>query len=97
MLHIVNRAPQAGNALADCLRICDAGAGILLIEDGVVAALANGSWLPRILERTHNLYVLEADVAARGLAGKIAANAQVVDYAGFVALCCEYPGTYSWY
>jgi tRNA 2-thiouridine synthesizing protein B len=97
MLHIINRAPLAGNALNDCLRICDAAAGILLIEDGVVAALANGEWLPRILERTHNLYVLDADIVARGLTGKIAGSAKVVDYAGFVALCCEYPGTYSWY
>lgn len=97
MLHIVNRAPLAGPALTDCLRICDAAAGILLIEDGVVAALANGDWLPRILERTPNLYVLEADVAARGLIGKIHRDARVVDYPGFVALCCEYPGTYSWY
>ena len=97
MLHIVNRAPQTGAALADCLRVCEAGSGILLIEDGVVAALANGGWLPRILERTQKLYVLEADVAARGLAGRIAAGARSVDYAGFVALCCEYPGTCSWY
>jgi tRNA 2-thiouridine synthesizing protein B len=97
MLHIVNQAPQAGNALTDCLRICDANAAILLIEDGVYAALASGSWLVRIQERTRNLYVLEADVAARGLAGRITGSARVVDYAGFVALCCEYPGTYSWY
>jgi tRNA 2-thiouridine synthesizing protein B len=97
MLHIVNQAPQTGSALADCLRICDDGAGILLIEDGVIAALANGAWLPRMLERTRRLYILEADVAARGLAGKIAGSVQIVDYAGFVDLCCEYPGTYSWY
>lgn len=97
MLHIINRAPLAGTALADCLRICDATAGILLIEDGVVAALAKGDWLARILERTPNLYVLAADVAARGLTDKISDSAQLVDYAGFVALCCEYPGTCSWY
>jgi tRNA 2-thiouridine synthesizing protein B len=97
MLHIVNQSPQAGNALADCLRTCDGGAGVLLIEDGVVAALANSNWLRELLERTHHVYVLEADVAARGLTGKIGDQARIVDYAGFVALCCEYPGTYSWY
>lgn len=97
MLHLVGQAPYTGNALADCLRVCDANAGILLLEDGVYAALANGSWLPRVLARTRNLYVLDADVAARGLTGRIADGARIVDHAGFVALCCEYPGTCSWY
>lgn len=97
MLHIVNRTPFAHSALADCLRICDAAAGIVLIEDGVYAALADGEWLDRMREKTQNLYALSADVAARGLADRIGAAVRVVDYAGFVALCCEYPRTHSWY
>lgn len=97
MLHIVNRSPFASSCLADCLRICRAPAGILLIEDGVYAALADGQWLQRMQEKTPHIYVLAADVAARGLAGRIAAAASSVDYAGFVELCCEYPATHSWY
>jgi tRNA 2-thiouridine synthesizing protein B len=96
VLHIVNRAP--GNpALADCLRFCSDDAGILLIEDGVYAAVANGPWLQRLLQRTRNVYVLEADACARGLSGRIGEGIERVDYARFVALCCEYPRMHSWY
>lgn len=97
MLHIVNRSPFSHRALAECLRGCDAAAGILLIEDGVYAALAGGEWLARMRDKTDRIHVLAADVAARGLAGRIDAAARSIDYAGFVALCCEYPGTLSWY
>lgn len=97
MLHIVNQSPFASSCLAQCLRICSAPAGILLIEDGVYAALTSGEWLPRMLEKTPRIYVLDADVDARGLTGKIAAAATAIDYAGFVELCCEYSSTHSWY
>lgn len=97
MLHIVNQSPFASSCLADCLRICSAPAGILLIEDGVYAALAGSQWLRLMLEKTPRIYVLDADVDARGLAGKIAADATSIDYAGFVELCCEYSSTHSWY
>lgn len=97
MLHIVNRSPFSHRALADCLRTCDAATGILLIEDGVYAALEDGEWLARMRDKTAKLYVLSADVAARGLGERIGDAVQAVDYDGFVALCCEYPATHSWY
>lgn len=97
MLHIVNRSPFAHSALADCLRVCDAEAGILLIEDGVYAAVADGEWLARIRAKTPHIYVLAPDAAARGIETRLAPAATQVDYAGFVALCCDYPGTHSWY
>lgn len=97
MLHIVNRSPFAHRALADCLRACDAQAAILLIEDGVYAALAGGEWLARMRARTASIYVLDADAAARGIATRLDALATPVDYAGFVALCCEHSAAQSWY
>ena len=90
MLHIVNRSPFSHNSLAECLRVCDEQASILLIEDGVYAALRDGEWLQRIQEKTARLYVLDADIAARGLTEKIPAAIARVDYPGFVQLCCEH-------
>ena len=40
MLHTVNKSPFERNALESCLRLAASGASVLLIEDGVVAALA---------------------------------------------------------
>ncbi|HSB97863.1 MAG TPA: sulfurtransferase complex subunit TusB, partial [Spongiibacteraceae bacterium] len=92
-----NRSPFSHSSLANCLSVCDSQASILLIEDGVYAALSDGEWLARILEKTARVYVLDADVAARGLSAKIAAAFARVDYTGFVQLCCEHPSTHSWY
>lgn len=97
MLHIVNQAPLNRSCLADCLRVCDSEAALILIEDGVYAARAGGDWAQQIFARTNKVYALDADIAARGLSGKTAADIISVDYAGFVRLCCEHSSTHSWY
>ena len=97
MLHIVNQSPFNRSCLADCLRVCNSQAAILLIEDGVYAARADGEWVRRIFAKTRRVYALDADITARGLNGKIAADIVSVDYDGFVRLCCEYSSTHSWY
>ena len=97
MLHIVNQSPFTRSCLADCLRVCDAQAALILIEDGVYAALADSEWAQRMVEKTGKVYALDVDVAARGLTGKIATSIISVDYAGFVQLCCEHPTSHSWY
>lgn len=96
MLHIVNQSPFRRSCLADCLRVCDPQAYLLLIEDGVYAAIADSEWAQRMFEKTQHVYVLDADVAARGLTDKVAANIISVDYAGFVQLCCEHTASHSW-
>jgi len=96
MLHTVNKSPYSHGALADCLRVCGRDAAVLLIEDGVYAALAGGAWIDA-LGAVQHVYALAPDVAARGLEGRIAANVALVDYAGFVQLCCEHGTTQSWY
>lgn len=97
MLHIINQSPFNRSCLADCLRICDAQAAIVLIEDGVYAAINGSAWAQRIIEQVDNVYVLQADVDARGLTGKIADPISAIDYAGFVQLCCAHTNSHSWY
>ncbi len=97
MLHIVNQAPFSRSCLADCLRVCDAQAIVLLIEDGVYAAIAGSEAAQQIQQKTQRAYVLDADAAARGLTEKLDANFNVIDYAGFVQLCCEHASIHSWY
>ena len=97
MLHTINKSPYSHQCLAECLRVCGADDAILLIEDGVYAALAGSDWIQRLLEKTSAIYVLQPDAAARGLADRIATAVKAVDYAGFVQLCCEHPNMLAWY
>ena len=96
MLHTVNKSPHSQSALADCLRVRGEHDAILLIEDGVYAALAGNAWLAP-LRAAGTVYALAPDVAARGLEQRVAEGIQVVDYAGFVQLCCEHATVQSWY
>jgi len=98
-LHTVNRSPHAAPALASCLRVALPGHGILLIEDGVYAAVAadaHSAALRDALARVA-VYALGADLAARGIAASALLDAvQVVDYEGFVDLACRYDKVLSW-
>jgi tRNA 2-thiouridine synthesizing protein B len=98
-LHTVNRSPHAAPALASCLRVALPGHGILLIEDGVYAAVAASDDAPalRAAPPAIALYALGADLAARGIAASTLLDAvQVVDYEGFVDLACRYDKVLSW-
>ena len=75
------------------------GSGVLLLEDGVYAAVIDGAaaaLLSAAPERTH-VYALAADLAARGIdEGTLLAGVRVVDYEGFVDLACEYDKVQAW-
>jgi tRNA 2-thiouridine synthesizing protein B len=42
------------------------------------------------------VYVLQPDVEARGMAGRLVAGVTPVDYAGFVDLVAEHPNNQTW-
>jgi tRNA 2-thiouridine synthesizing protein B len=97
-LHTVNRPPGAG-VLESCLAHLTEGAALLLIEDGVYAALAGSAVAPRLTEAggRHALYVLGPDLDRRGLARRaLVPGMRVVDYQGFVALAANHPLVQSW-
>ncbi len=97
MLNIVNKSPQATCALDSALRVASSG-GLLLIEDGVYAAVKGGPSEARLLEAQSKLkiYVLLPDLEARGMAGRLIEGVTLIDYAGFVDLVVEYPNSQSW-
>jgi tRNA 2-thiouridine synthesizing protein B len=75
------------------------GDSILLIEDGVYAAMANAAFAEKITSRLGNFsfYVLGPDVSARGLDDTpLIEDISVVDYAGFVDLVTDNEVTQSW-
>jgi tRNA 2-thiouridine synthesizing protein B len=99
MLHTVNKSPFERRTLDSCFRHAVKGAGILLMEDGVYAAV-NGTVVADKVKaaiKDHKVYVLGPDVKARGVnEDNLIAGLEVVDYAGFVDLVVEYDKVQSW-
>ena len=99
MLHLINKSPFDRNALDSCLRLAKTGSSVLLLEDGVYAALGNATSAETIGKRMEdlNFYVLGPDVSARGLDDMALIDGiGVVDYGGFVDLVVEHDAAQSW-
>lgn len=98
MLHIVNKSPAQTTALASCLRLARDGQAVLLTEDAVYAAtpsMAASSGLAAAVKRLQ-IFVLQPDVEARGMAGRLIPEAKAIGYDGFVDLVAEHPNNQSW-
>lgn len=98
MLHTVNKSPFERNALKSCLRLAAKGAPILFFEDGVYAATKSTTFTGTVETalKDHPLFVLDADLMARGIdQDKVIDGVTVVDYGGFVDLVVEH-GTVAW-
>lgn len=84
-LHIVNKAA----ALASCVPLAAENDAMLLIEDGVYAARHH----PHV---PGPCYVLDSDLAARGLSERVDARFEVISYAGFVDLVERHQPIVTW-
>jgi tRNA 2-thiouridine synthesizing protein B len=99
LLHTVNKSFER-NSLDACLRLAKAGSTVLLIEDGVYAAVQGTCLegkLKQAMDTGINLCVLAPDLLARGFAtDKVIAGINAVDYAGFVQLAADHSSVQSW-
>ena len=88
-LYTVNKSPFETNSLASCLKFSTAGAAILLLEDGVYAAL-QGTAVEETVKAAladKKVYALGHDVKARGFnEDRVIDGIVLVDYEGFVDL-----------
>lgn len=99
MLHTVNRSPFERNSLETCLRLAVPGSDILLIEDGVYAALKGTAVEARVQQavKDHSLFVLGPDLKARGMAdGDLIEEITVIGYDGFVELAVKNERVQAW-
>jgi tRNA 2-thiouridine synthesizing protein B len=95
LLHIVNKSPYEKNSLNTATGYCKDGDTLLLIEDGVYAAMKGGSASVNL--EGLDVAVMGSDLAARGIAeDKLIDGISVVDYAGFVDLVEAKDSTQSW-
>lgn len=98
VLHIVNKSLFSSPALEKCVTCAKPGSTILLIEDGVYAAvkLAEGSDMEALLG-AFTFYALKPDVEARGLSHKMDPAVKLIDYSEFVKLTTEFKSSHSWF
>lgn len=78
------------------LLLLQEGDDVLLLQDGVTAALAGSQKLQQLLASPATLWVLEEDVMARGLTAQISANVSRLNYTGFVTLTTKHPQQVAW-
>jgi len=98
MLHTVNKSPFEKDSLNSCLRLSKDGSSIILIEDGIYAALEGTVISDSVKDamKTKKVYALQDDINARGVKGKVMDGVELVDYAGFVTLVTEHDNVQSW-
>jgi len=96
-LHIINKSPYDSASVRECLAILDQSDTVVLIENGVYAALNNSPTQLLLVNKCHRIFAIEDDVQARGLSTKISDDFQRIDYLGFVELCAENSPIQSWF
>ncbi|MCU5771423.1 sulfurtransferase complex subunit TusB [Erwiniaceae bacterium BAC15a-03b] len=95
MLHTLMNSPfQCDFALL--LRMLKRGDELLLLQDGVLAALEGSQALTALLTAPITISVLQEDVDARGLSAQISAKVTPVSYTEFVALAVKHPQQMTW-
>lgn len=95
MLHLILHSPFKCDFDA-LMRMLASGDDVLLIQDGVVAAMEGSQALGRLIGVPVSLYVLRDDVLARGLSAQISASITQVGYTDFVALTVKHPQLVTW-
>jgi tRNA 2-thiouridine synthesizing protein B len=95
VLHTLNASP-ASAAFCDCLRLIAAGDALLLLGDGVYAALADTAARAQLDNCGARVYLLREDAAAAGVLGR-AEGIPLVDIDGFVELSERCTRQLAWY
>ncbi|TNF38709.1 MAG: sulfurtransferase complex subunit TusB [Gammaproteobacteria bacterium] len=99
MLHTVNKSPFERNTLDSCIAMAKSGSSVLLIEDGIYAALKGTAASAKVSKAMESVtfYVLGPDLNARGMTeDQLIDGIKVVDYAGFVDLTAEHENFQAW-
>ncbi|MBK4775772.1 sulfurtransferase complex subunit TusB [Candidatus Pantoea edessiphila] len=97
MLHTLINSPFYSD-MNTLLLILDIGDDIILLQDGVIAALKGNLAIEKILNtnKSIRIYVLEEDLIARGLIKQISTKVYLVNYNGFVKLTEKHKQQMMW-
>jgi tRNA 2-thiouridine synthesizing protein B len=82
-----------------CLRAVSDGDALLLLADGVYAALEQSALSTTLgaLPATVAVHAIEEDCSARGITSRAHSRVTMADYNAFVALSCSHARSVSWF
>ena len=95
MLHTLRHSPWQCD-MAALLRTVQEGDDLLLLSDGVTAAVAGSRYLDLLLAAPITVHALQEDVDARGLSGQISNRIVRVSYTDFVSLTVKHAAQIAW-
>lgn len=95
MLHTLSHSPWQCD-IDGLLRMLAEGDELLLIQDGVLAAIEGSRFVEKLNNAPITVSALKEDIAARGLVGQISAKIDVVSYNDFVNLTVKHTTQMSW-
>ncbi|MBP2850840.1 sulfurtransferase complex subunit TusB [Dickeya oryzae] len=95
MLHTLAHSPYHTD-LDALLRNVGADDAILLLQDGVIAALSGVPFSKRLQSSGATVYALQDDVAARGLSAQISTTIVLIGYTQFVQLTVLHSRQLAW-
>ena len=95
MLHTLRTSPWHAD-ITGMLRLIDEGDDLLLIADGVLAAVENSHFVEILRSAPISIYVLNEDVQARGLCAQISSDVIMVSYTDFVRLTVKHASQIAW-
>ncbi len=95
MLYNLSVAPYKCD-LSALLRLVTPADTVLLLQDGVTAAVHDSESLNVLLRSKASLCALQEDIAARGLESLISGKIRVINYNDFVKLTVEHRQCMTW-
>ena len=95
MLHTLHRSPWVTD-FAALLRLLSEGDELLLLQDGVTAAVDGNRYLESLRNAPIKVYALNEDLIARGLTGRISNDIIPIDYTDFVRLTVKHSSQMAW-
>ncbi|MDK9355550.1 sulfurtransferase complex subunit TusB [Lelliottia sp. V106_10] len=95
MLHTLRHSPWQCD-IEGLLRMLGEGDDLLLIQDGVLAAIEGSRFVEILNNAPITVFALKEDIAARGLVGQISAKIDAVSYTDFVNLTVKHATQMSW-
>ncbi len=95
MLHTLSHSPWQCD-IESLLSMVREGDALLLIQDGVQAAVEGSRFVDILNNAPISVSALKDDINARGLAGQISTKINVVSYTDFVNLAVQHTGHMNW-
>jgi sulfur relay protein TusB/DsrH len=91
-LHIIQHSRSERPNFDTCTAVAASGDALILIQNGVLEACKVHDSLPQEVE----FWVLEDDLAGRGMESRLQSPFKPLSYDGFVELCTRHKPVHTW-